>query len=447
MNPFIKTEISQLLGVMLISGSIGFVIHHFQLVLLSGLLLYSSKHVYLLIKLTNQIARGQSLSDAYPIGIWGQIYQEIDRQRNRSRKRKRTLNRYMNRFRKVASAIPDAYVLLDKSAKIEWANQAARHLLQVTWPRDEGVLLTNLLSHPDIEHHLEAADYNRPLELPSPVNKAIILSLRITPFGSKKNQRLVVARDITDLYHLNQARRDFVSNVSHELRTPLTVISGFLENLRENHPLPFQERPFQLMFEQAGRMNTLINDLLLLSKLEMGEHPSNETPVPAPDLIKRIIVQARLLAEQKGGYTIEQEVDENLWLVGNENELQSAFSNLIFNAIIHTPVKTAIRVSWQKDQENASFSVSDTGPGIPEQHLPRLTERFYRVDKGRSRQSGGTGLGLAIVKHVLNRHSGELIVASKEGAGSQFTCCFPAVMTLEKTDFPISHADSASASR
>lgn len=447
MNPFIKTEISQLLGVLLISGSIGFVIDHFQIVLICGLLFYSSKHIYLLIKLTNQIAQGQTLSDSYPIGIWGQIYQEIDRQRNRSRKRKRTLNRYMNRFRKVASAIPDAYVLLDKSAKIEWANQAARHLLQVTWPRDDGVTLTNLISHPDIERHLEAADYNRPLELPSPVNKAIILSLRITPFGSKKNQRLVVARNITDLYHLNQARRDFVSNVSHELRTPLTVISGFLENLSENHPLPFQERPFKLMLEQAGRMNTIINDLLLLSKLEMGEQPSNQTPVPVPDLIKRIIAEAKLLAEQKGGYRIEQEVDENLWLVGNENELQSAFSNLIFNAIIHTPANTDIKVVWQGDQENAYFSVADTGPGIPEQHIPRLTERFYRVDRGRSRQSGGTGLGLAIVKHVLNRHSGELIVTSKEGSGSQFTCSFPGERILEKTHAPLHLEDAATASQ
>ena len=424
-NPFIKTELSQLLGVCLISGTIGFVIDHFQAMLAIGLLLYGIKHGYLLIKLLNRITHGQPISDPYPIGVWGQIYQEIDRQRNRSRKRKRTLNRYMNRFRKVASAIPDAYVLLDKSARIEWANQAARHLLGVTWPRDEGAPLTQLLSHPDLELHLETADYNRPLELPSPINKAIILSLRITPFGSKKNQRLVVARNITDLYHLNQARRDFVSNVSHELRTPLTVITGFLENLSENQPLPFQERPFELMLEQAGRMNIIINDLLLLSKLEMGEQPSHQTPVSVPALIRRVISQASLVAAQKGGYLIEQEIDEELWLVGNENELQSAFSNLILNAIIHTPPDTSIRVSWYRDEDSAFFTVADSGPGIPEQHIPRLTERFYRVDKGRSRQSGGTGLGLAIVKHVVTRHDGELIIVSKEHSGSQFSCTFP----------------------
>jgi len=424
-NPFIKTEISQLLGLILISGAIGFVVDHLQAALIIGLLLYGIKHGYLLVRLFNQITHGQPIADPYPIGIWGQIYQEIDRQRNRSRKRKRTLNRYMNRFRKVASAIPDAYVLLDKSAKIEWANQAARHLLQVTWPRDDGLAFNSVLSCPDLEQHIETADYNHPLEMPSPVNKAIILSLRITPFGSKKNQRLVVARNITDLYHLNQARRDFVSNVSHELRTPLTVITGFLENLSENERLPFQERPFKLMIEQAGRMNIIINDLLLLSKLEMGEQPSNQTPVAAPDMIRRVIAQAALLAAQTGEHPITQEIDDNLWLVGNENELQSAFSNLIHNAVIHTPANTPIHVSWHRDEDCALFSVVDSGPGIPEKHIPRLTERFYRVDKGRSRQSGGTGLGLAIVKHVLNRHEGELIIASKQGAGSRFSCAFP----------------------
>jgi two-component system phosphate regulon sensor histidine kinase PhoR len=424
-NPFIKSEISQLVGVILVSGGIGFVIDQLQAVLVGGLLLYGIKHVYLLIRLSHHIAHGKPINEPHPIGVWGQIYQEIDRQRNRSRKRKRTLNRYMNRFRKVASAIPDAYVLLDKSARIDWANQAARHLLQVTWPRDEGVPLTHLLNHPELEQHLATADYNHPLEMPSPVNKAIILSLRITPFGSKKNQRLVVARNITDLYHLNQARRDFVSNVSHELRTPLTVITGFLENLSENQPLPFQVRPFDLMLEQAGRMNTIINDLLLLSKLEMGEQPSHKTPVAVPGLIRRVIAHADLLAAQKDGQPLEQALDEDLWLVGNESELQSAFSNLVLNAIIHTPPETSIRVRWHRDDDHALFSVADNGPGIPQEHIPRLTERFYRVDKGRSRQSGGTGLGLAIVKHVLTRHDGELVIVSKAGSGSQFSCVFP----------------------
>ncbi len=431
MNPFVKTELSQLTGILLISGSIGYLLNHIPLVLMLGLLVYLIKHGYLLLSLANRVIHRQQINYPYPLGLWGLIYQELGKQRDRSRKRKRTLNRYTSRFRKVASVIPDAYILIDKSARVEWANLAAKHLMQVNWPRDEGVELPKLVAYPQLPDYLEAADYSRSLEFPSPFNKAVILSLRITPFGSKKNQRLVVTRNITDLYNLNQARRDFVSNVSHELRTPLTVITGFLENLSENNPQPFQERPFTLMLQQAERMNTIINDLLTLSKLEMGEKPSNDQPVPVPELIAAIIDQALVLADQKGGYVIDCKLDKNLWLVGNTVELQSAFSNLIFNAIIHTPPKTKIQITWRKEEEKACFIISDTGPGIPERHIPRLTERFYRVDKGRSRRSGGTGLGLAIVKHIINRHDGELMISSKEGFGSRFSCLFPEEMVLE----------------
>jgi two-component system, OmpR family, phosphate regulon sensor histidine kinase PhoR len=243
----------------------------------------------------------------------------------------------------------------------------------------------------------------------------------------------VVIRDITDVYKINQTRRDFVSNVSHELRTPLTVITGFLENLGDNDKLPFQQRPFELMIQQADRMNCIINDLLTLSQLEMGEAPSAEKPVAVPDLLRRIFDQARLLADQKGGYHLELHADESLWLLGEENELMSAFSNLVFNAIVHTPPNTRIRVDWHLEGDRACLNVADNGPGIEEQHIPRLTERFYRVDKARSRQSGGTGLGLAIVKHIISRHDGELQIVSHTGEGSRFTCIFPRELILDKT--------------
>lgn len=410
----------------------GFLVDKTEFAILSGVLIYFIKHAFYLIKLSYQITVKEQISYPYPLGVWGLINQEIDQQRSRSRRRKRNLNRFTNRFRRVASVIPDAYVLLDKAARVEWSNLAAKRLLNISWPRDEGADMLNLLAYPDFSEYLEAADYSRPFEFPSPINKGIILSLRITPFGAKKNQRLVVARDITDMFHLNQARRDFVSNVSHELRTPLTVITGYLENLSENNPLPFQQRPFTLMLQQASRMNTIISDLLTLSKLEMAERASNHKPVAVPELINRVLDQAAPLAEQKGGYQIERSLDENLWLVGNEDELQSAFSNLIFNAINHTPPKTRIRIEWRREEEYARFRVCDTGLGIPERHIPRLTERFYRVDKARSRQSGGTGLGLAIVKHIINRHEGELLISSRDGQGSCFTCSFPEDMLLAR---------------
>jgi two-component system phosphate regulon sensor histidine kinase PhoR len=212
------------------------------------------------------------------------------------------------------------------------------------------------------------------------------------------------------------------------------VITGFLENLSDNELLPFQRRPFTLMLQQAERMNSIINDLLTLSRLEMGKgkEAASEKPVRVPELLQKIVEQARALADQKGDYDINLEVDSELCLLGEEHQLQSAFSNLIFNAVIHTPPKTRIEVSWKREGHEAYLRIADTGPGIEQKHIPRLTERFYRVDKARSRQSGGTGLGLAIVKHIIARHDGELRISSQPGVGSQFVCAFPEEVLLQK---------------
>ncbi|MCU7846280.1 MAG: phosphate regulon sensor histidine kinase PhoR [Candidatus Thiodiazotropha sp. (ex Monitilora ramsayi)] len=432
MKQYIRIEISQLVGIMLIFSTIGYLTGQIHLSLITAMAVYFAKHGYYLAKLASLIESEEHISPPYPPDIWGLIYKELARHRMRSRKRKRTLNRFASRFRKVATSIPDGLLMLNKPGRLEWANPAANQLLNISWPRDEGISITQLLHVEGLKEYLESPDYTKPLEFSSPVNKAIILSLRVTPFGSKKAQRLLVARNITELYNLNQTRRDFVSNVSHELRTPLTVISGFLENLSDNEMLEFQKRPFHLMLQQAERMNTIINDLLTLSRLEMGKAPSSEKPVYVPNLLYKIVDQAKALAEQKGGYDITVDVDEELCLVGEENELLSAFSNLIYNAIIHTPPMTKISISWRREGERACFSVIDTGPGIDQQAIPRLTERFYRVDKARSRQSGGTGLGLAIVKHIIGRHEGELRISSQPGMGSQFDCTFPGEMLLDK---------------
>jgi two-component system, OmpR family, phosphate regulon sensor histidine kinase PhoR len=429
---YLKIEVSQLLGILLIFSTIGYLVAQPFLFLGLAMAVYFAKHAFYLVRLAQLISGKGPLDPPYPPDIWGLIYKELARHRMRSQKRKRTLNRFASRFRKVASSIPDGLLMLNKPGRLDWANPAANQLLNISWPRDEGIPLTQLLPLEGLKEYLDAPDNHKPLEFPSPVNKAIILSLRVTPFGSKKAQRLVVARNITELYNLNQTRRDFVSNVSHELRTPLTVITGFLENLSDNEMLTFQHRPFELMLQQAERMNILINDLLTLSRLEMGKAHSADKPVLVGELLQRILEQARVLAEQKGGYDIRLEVDEELCLLGEESELQSAFSNLIFNAIIHTPAKTRIHISWKREGEEAYFKVIDSGPGIEQQHIPRLTERFYRVDKARSRQSGGTGLGLAIVKHIIGRHDGELRISSQPGEGSQFVCAFPQEMLLEK---------------
>ena len=432
MRHYLKIELSQLAGTLLIFVPIGYLLNLIPQAIALAIAAYLSKHGYYLIKLANLIHRGNPITPPYPADIWGMIYKELSRHRSRSRKRKRTLSRFASRFRKVTSSIPDGLILLNKSGCIEWANPAANHLLNISWPRDENIILTDRIKQDRLAEYLKNPDYSKPLEFPSPANKAIIVSLRVTPFGGKKAQRLVVIRNITDVYKFNQTRRDFVSNVSHELRTPLTVITGFLENLGDHEMLPFQERPFTLMSQQAERMNSIINDLLTLSRLEMGEAPSVEKPVAVPELLRRIIDQARLLADQKGGYPIDLKVDENLWLLGEESELSSAFSNLIFNAIVHTPPGTQIDVDWRREKKTARLTVADQGLGIEQRHIPRLTERFYRVDKARSRQSGGTGLGLAIVKHIIGRHDGELQIVSQLEIGSRFTCVFPEEVMLER---------------
>ncbi|PVV06898.1 MAG: phosphate regulon sensor histidine kinase PhoR [gamma proteobacterium symbiont of Ctena orbiculata] len=434
MRDYLKIEFSHLFGSLLIFMPIGYLLHQLPAAAATAFIAYFSKHGYYLIRLAMLINQRERIEPPYPADIWGLIYKEISRHRTRSRKRKRTLSRFASRFRKVTSSIPDGLILLNKSACIEWANPAANQLLNISWPRDENAQFIKRINHEGLTDYLKNPDYSKPIELPSPINKALIVSIRVTPFGGKKAQRLVVARDITEVYKLNQTRRDFVSNVSHELRTPLTVISGFLENLGENEMLPFQERPFTLMQQQAERMNSIINDLLALSRLELGNAPSAEKPVSVPDLLRRIADQAQLLAEQNGGCQLTLDVNDNLWLLGEENELMSAFSNLVFNAIIHTPPGTEVTVTWLRLEKEACLTVTDTGPGIKERHIPRLTERFYRVDKARSRQSGGTGLGLAIVKHIISRHDGELRISSQLGVGSSFTCAFPEEMILTKTE-------------
>ena len=241
-----------------------------------------------------------------------------------------------------------------------------------------------------------------------------------------------MARDITRLYNLNQTRRDFVSNVSHELRTPLTVINGFLETLvHSDKKLTEHSRALQLMHQQTERMEVIIADLLTLSRLEMEQEEQPKETAAIPLMLNSIMGEARALSGERR-HVLHLECQNSLWMQGSESELRSAFSNLIFNAVRHTPPRSEITVRWEKSADDLCFSVQDSGEGIAAIHIPRLTERFYRVDKGRSRKSGGTGLGLAIVKHVLSRHGGELRIESQVGKGSTFSCYFPLELAIHR---------------
>ena len=396
---------------------------------------YLARHLFYLWRLNVLIRRQHRLVPPFPAGLWGEVYRSIARYQQRGRKRRKRQIRFTRRFREAANAVPDALVILEKGEQIEWANPAAAQLMNIHWPRDEGRPLGAILRHPELREYLEHGDYQRPLELAPEHNRVIMLSLRITPFGERKRQRLLVARDITKIYHLNMIRRDFVANASHELRTPLTVIGGFLENLADAPTTPEpHRRPLSLMQRQTERMRSIIEDLLTLSRLEMDEEPGETEPVDVAEELETILHEASALSD--GRHRFETDIDESLLLDGHQLELRSAFSNLVHNAVRHTASDTRVSIFWGRGAEGPEFRVEDDGEGIAPEHLPRLTERFYRVDRARSRASGGTGLGLAIVKHVLNRHQARLAIESEVGEGSRFTCRFPESRALSREAAP-----------
>ncbi|MCG6861574.1 MAG: phosphate regulon sensor histidine kinase PhoR [Chromatiaceae bacterium] len=403
------------------------------LALLLTLLPYLARNLYYLVRLTLLIRRRHRMAPPFPRGLWGEIYRSVAQYQQRGRKRRKRQTRFIRRFREAAISVPDALVILDKRQCIEWANPAALELMNVNWPRDGGKRLTEILNHNQLEERISAGEYSSPLELAPEHDRALMLSVRITPFGERKRQRLVVGRDITKIFHLNLIRRDFVTDASHELRTPLTVIAGFLENLIDSPLTPENHRrPLSLMWNQTERMRSIVEDLLTLSRLEMEDRVPESEVMDVPEALQLILNEAGLL--DRGGHELISDIDPELLLSGNSVELHSAFSNLVFNAVKHTPAGSRIRITWREDEDAPLFAVADGGEGIAPEHVPRLTERFYRIDKGRSRASGGTGLGLAIVKHVLNRHEARLTIESEMGQGSTFTCRFPTGAGLHRSE-------------
>jgi two-component system phosphate regulon sensor histidine kinase PhoR len=299
----------------------------------------------------------------------------------------------------------------------------AEHHFDLSLDSDLGQPITNLLRQPEFVAYIESGDFSQALELRSARASAIILSVQIIPYGDA--QKLLLSRDVTRLEKLESMRRDFVANVSHELRTPLTVLSGFLETVRELDLDPQRSRDYSdLMVEQCRRMQHIVDDLLTLSTLESTPSPSLDERIRIAPLLARLRADAEVLSG--GKHRIVLDIAGDFDLLGAENEVVSAFGNLVSNAIRYTPDGGEVRMSWHASAGAAEFAVEDTGIGIAPEHIPRLTERFYRIDRGRSRATGGTGLGLAIVKHILNRHQATLDVHSTPGKGSRFAVNFPA---------------------
>lgn len=361
-------------------------------------------------------------------GLWGELFDRLYRYQKSQRITQNRLRTTLARIQESSEAMRDSVVMLDRHGDLEWWNSAASNMLGLQTAHDRGQHITNLLRDPRFISYFNARDYSEPLTLTSPIDERRILQYQITLYGD--DERLVMARDITRLHQLEQMRRDFVANVSHELRTPLTVLSGYLETYGElaDQLPPRLGRGIDQMQAQTQRMQNLVNDLLLLSRLEIDQGGQDHQHLDVASLLNSVGADALALSEHQ--HTLSIESDYAAQLVGSEQEIRSAVSNLAFNAVRYTPQGSTITLRWKAFGSGACIEVCDNGEGIDPVHIPRLTERFYRVDKGRSTATGGTGLGLAIVKHVLLRHDAQLQIDSRPGEGALFRCVFPATRLI-----------------
>jgi two-component system, OmpR family, phosphate regulon sensor histidine kinase PhoR len=400
-----------------------------------ALLLWHYHHLFLM---DQWLWRDRKLSPPISEGIWGHLFEGVFYLQRRDRRKRRELRNVVRRFRDGAEALPEAVVVLADDWTIIWSNKLAQILVGLHWPADEGQRLDNLIRHPDFLHYLQTANFELPLELPSPVNDQLTLEFTMVAYGEA--QYLLIVRDISQLKQLEQIRKDFVANVSHELRTPLTVLQGYLE-VFDDEQLPDKavwKKTHNVMLEQTRRMDALVQQLLTLSRIEASARVQFDDSVDVPAMLAALEQEAQSLNRDKQ-HRLRFEVDPLLQVTGVGEELRSVFSNLVINAIKYTQNGGDIQISWQRQHLKAVFFVSDNGPGVASQHVKRLTERFYRVDEARARNTGGTGLGLAIVKHVLSRHNSRLMIFSEPGKGSRFSFTLPPELVLTshgKSDLP-----------
>lgn len=411
-------SVLRLTGLVALSALIGWWLDNVLLCMLLGLGALLGINYWQLYKLNRWLWHSRKMSPPTVKGLWEHIYEGIYYLQRRNRSKRKELSELVKRFREGSEALPDAAVVLDAKACIIWCNRLARLDLGLKWPADAGRRIDNLIRHPAFIEYFHAGDFDHPIEVPAPTNPNKAFEYRIMPYGNA--HLLLVARDVTRVSQLEEMRKDFVANVSHELRTPLTVMHGYLELLSVDEQRdPFQAKAVREMTAQAQRMQNLIEDLLVLSRIEASAERIYEHVVDTRAMFRQMENEAHALNKQKQ-HTIRFHIDPDLRVYGVETELRSACSNLVFNAVHYTPAPGNIDVYWQRTEHGARFAVVDNGDGIAQSHLARLTERFYRVDKARSRKTGGSGLGLSIVKHVLSHHNSKLEIDSTVGQGSTF---------------------------
>lgn len=433
-------ELMRFLGWMLAGGFFGFLLGHTSWGFLTAAAVYGLIHFHRLWLFLRWMDSGEFHRPPGWGGLWGEVVQRVYLIEKKNQKRKSKLSRLFQRFNETSAAMPDPAVILGSYGKIEWFNEAAQRLLGLRHPQDIGYRITNLVRHPAFTRYMAQGQYTDSVEIPSPVLDEVYLSCRLVPYG--EDQLLLSAQDVTRMHRLEQMRRDFVGNVSHELRTPLTVINGYLETLLDSDDPAVDDLrlSFIQMHDQAQRMRQIVDDLLMLTRLETGEEKPFQD-VSVPSLLYASAEEARVLSGEQR-HQIRVHSDDDLWLTGNTHELHSVVSNLITNAVRYTPAQSSIDVHWFADEQGAHLRVVDNGPGIAAQHISRLTERFYRVDTGRSREAGGTGLGLAIVKHIVLHHGGQLNIDSELGKGSTFSIRFRTESIRRKSllDTRLSHS-------
>jgi len=396
----------------------------------SILLLYLAIQVHGLYQLQSWLRKPALKDIPEGFGLWEDVFNAILKYERNNNLKKSELNAALERFNTVANAIPDGLVILNATNEIEWCTANAESQLGLSLATDKHLPIVNLVRNSNFIAYLYNGIYDDPFKLKDARNTDAILEIWLIPLVSR--QKLLISRDITQLEKVDAMRRDFIANVSHELRTPLTVVGGFIETLSDMEgAVPESIRGyFDMMQDQTTRMRRLIEDLLTLSHIESNTQPPEDRPIEMSALINMLYNDAKALSN--GKHKISVDIDQQLNLSGAADELHSALGNLVSNAVRYTPEGGEIHIAWQPRSKLAAFSVSDNGIGIEQQHIDRLTERFYRVDRSRSRETGGTGLGLSIVKHILTRHQAKLEIRSTPGKGSTFSAIFPESRIIKK---------------
>lgn len=412
-----------LLG-LLIAGGLGWLLGYPQELLLLYLAALTLWNGYYLLKLSHWFWNTKSTQLPQAPGIWSDIYDGLYRTLQRQHTRRKKLAELLQRFRQAAESLPDAGLVIDAEGQLIWSNKLAQHYLGLKWPLDQGVKITHLIRTPSFVQYFQQKNFDEAITLRSPTGDGREIELRFMPYVD--TQHLVLARDVTHIRKLERMRKEFVANVSHELKTPLTVMQGYLELLDEPATLAPQQQAQALteVSRQTQRMQAMVEQLLMLSRIESGHQDIQSKPVVLGRMVQNLLSELALVIETEQ-VQVSTHIDEALTVYGSSERLYAVVHNLLTNAIKYSGNGAHIRIVWQAEQGKACFSIEDTGPGIAPEHLARLTERFYRVAADRNSQSGGTGLGLAIVKHALEAHHSQLHIQSSLGEGSRFSFSLP----------------------